>query len=523
VYISANQLPLGYVPAPQGKPVYPPLSNFQISSVMATALVQLLCPACGHAFLNATQHELAAQVCPRCAFNGATSLFDKSPTKTAGLVVKRGESHRFGPTMGTQTGPTRLGSTKSAATKEPTAWHIREFPAIKPATQSAAHAPRPTGPIRANNIHAEPDAHWQERQALVQNPIGPLPAKVEPEARAQTSADSPSTTMDLSSLKSGVQSALATWPGMGPDIEHGDASDFLGKPRRRTGFWVALALAIGVIGALLAAIFNEATRSTAITQSFTRAENSTPTTPLPSTIIKSAIPLSREPSHSRSKTARAVVKDIEATGTRLITTLFAAKTSNERIECISEGARYRSSVDKFFSKLKSPITVTSFKPLGTPVKALPGNEVMTLCEVTTNYPASGTAITRLLAEADGIPRLDWPMLRDSLQSVLAIYARKPGIEPQWVSVGMRRNFGFNESEAVRKDYLVFDIQGTGNGNDRTIAIVSKSSPTGRAFDKVIPWNELYIVRTLLNWSEVEGKPRLTVLDAELVPTDGESQ
>ncbi len=96
-------------------------------------------------------------------------------------------------------------------------------------------------------------------------------------------------------------------------------------------------------------------------------------------------------------------------------------------------------------------------------------------------------------------------------------------DPTWVTIGARRNFGFDESETVRQQHLVFDIQGLGNGADRAILLASKNQPIGRSLDQLVRWNQLYLLRALVHFETIEGQPRLVILDADLISDDTSRQ
>lgn len=181
-----------------------------------------------------------------------------------------------------------------------------------------------------------------------------------------------------------------------------------------------------------------------------------------------------------------------------------------------DAMRHASTIEPFFAALPEPIQFVAMRPLDSPVICLPGGEASTFCAVRTSLPACG--LTRFVLTPEGVLKVDWPALRDSLQGSLAAYAKAPSDTPAWVTLGLRRNSGFSESEEVRRSYLVLDVQGQGDGSDHTIALVFKNSPTGRALESKIAWSQLYSVRVLLHWQTVEDRPRLSVLDAELLPT-----
>ena len=83
-------------------------------------------------------------------------------------------------------------------------------------------------------------------------------------------------------------------------------------------------------------------------------------------------------------------------------------------------------------------------------------------------------------------------------------------------VVLKRNLGFSLPESIRVSHHIFDIQCSGNSTDRTLVLLPEDSPTGLPFDSTLARNDLYIVHTLLHWTQVDGGPTSTFLGGELI-------
>jgi hypothetical protein len=330
--------------------------------------------------------------------------------------------------------------------------------------------------------------------------FGPAPTVVQPEE-------------DSREESRGGGQTLATWTGPAPFV-YDDEAAF--EPTRRHPWivWTAVGLAASIVIAIVTALWFDRSDSTQVNQQLIAQSEAATQSNIAKAVVKRAIipgagPAAAPPSLSPLDTQ----PKIEG----LMSRLFGSTDIEARLQTIAQSERHRSSVQSFF-KEHPALAYDGVQALPTNIRTLPGGHYMTLCEIKVKGNNKATAITRLLPEG-GDFKIDWLMMADSLGGRLATYGKAPDSQPQWITLGVRRNFGFDEPEKVRADNFVFDIQGTGNGADRTLALLPKNSPTGRVLDREISWNELYIVRVLLNWTSIEGQQRLCILDAETVQTN----
>jgi hypothetical protein len=312
-------------------------------------------------------------------------------------------------------------------------------------------------------------------------------------------------------MKPSAPPKLSSWPGMTPPTHDQDsAADFVPKKQRSYVWPIVSVLLMLVAGVITALVLEAKHRADSHRSTLSETKTAEP-------MIKSAIPISvpvQLPPESRL-TPDDASSQIET----LLKRLFAATTPDERLACISDARHNRTSVETFFGKLPQPLKITKFRTLNSPALLLPDGHPSVLCEVQTTYPSPGTAIARLVSEPDGSLRLHWPTLLDSLEARLHHFSKDLPDNPMWVNIGLRRNFGFEETETIRAEHFVFDIQGLGNGEDRTIAFAAKDQPIGRSLDHLATWNQLYMVRALVHCVTIEGRKRITLLDAELVGAD----
>lgn len=313
-------------------------------------------------------------------------------------------------------------------------------------------------------------------------------------------------------LKPGQLPPMVPWTGA--PAEHAEAAvppHLRGRARRLCLAMLAIAV---VGGGAVAMIFSDRKRNAQVSR-LTHAlaaaaplPRTTPTAPLQAPTPPRQLP----------RESRLGLKETEALVQGLTLNLLSADTDSQRLACIAHPNRHRPTLQAFFAAQSIPLKLQAVRALPVAVTALPGSSPVILCEVRTNLSTRSTAIVRLLTSDDGSLKLDWPLLLDSLENRLATYAAQPSTQPRWVTAGLKRNFGFHLPADLRATHHIFDIQVTGNGADRMVVMVLKDSPTGRAFDSALAWSDLYIVRTLLHWTEIAGEPKLTILDGEWIET-----
>lgn len=439
--------------------------------------------------------------CPHCAYQAAAEQFVSQESVS---LAKRREGHRFGPV------------TQAQPSLNPNAWHIHTFQPITP-ERSSGVPQKPEALPSYTSVPQPPERDWVAAQAYVESRTAPLRHVFEPAPTPAVPSPPPeprilTTSSDWSPMKPGQLPKLTPWPGLAAEIA-GDVTPphLRGRARR---FWLALLCLMIVGSAAVAMILTDRQRNdqvSRLTKDLALAKASTatrqPTQALPP--FPAALPRVLPPE------SKLGLKETENLAEALMQSLLAATDDESRLACIALPEQHRENLHTFFATQPGPIQLLGFRALPAAVAVMPGKYPVTLCEVRSSLPGKATAITRLVSTPDGGFRLDWPLLRDSLGNKLSTYAARPGCAPQWQVVGLKRNFGFNLPPGIRATHHVFDVQGSGNGIDRTLAVLPKNSPTGRAFDNALAWSDLYIVRTLLHWTEIDSRPVLIILDGEL--------
>lgn len=403
----------------------------------------------------------------------------------------------------------RLPSMPSA---DPAGWVVRDYPPIPAIPVMPSPAQPPIGPD-ARNVA---ETNWEAAQAYADslNPRRPTTVLAPPPGEPAPPPPIPAEPLQWNPMKPSAQPKLTTWPGIDAQLgAPGSADDFIPKPKRSV-VWPLVMLVIMIMAGVGTALFLEQQRLKQTVQ--VQVASSKPiASELP--MIKAAIPVvATVPLPPESKLppleAATMIED-------LLRKLFTASNTDARLACIADASHQRKDLTAFFEQQESPIELKLCRPFPATTFSLPGGNPTTLCEIGTSLPAPGTGIARLISDPDGSLKLDWPMLKDSLTGALFHYVETKPKDPTWVTIGARRNFGFDETETVRQQHLVFDIQGLGNGADRAILLASKNQPIGRSLDQLVRWNQLYLLRALVHFETIEGQPRLVILDADLISAD----
>lgn len=493
---------------------------------MSTAATfQFLCPACGQAFLTRAQHALSVQSCPHCSFTGTADHFYDSGNGAARAVdIRRRQVIRRSTT------PMMMASTN------PNGWDVRTYEAIQPAPmigpmgpvipmpmavpvpmQVPMQMPGSVPMIYDQRMVMPQEQQWETMQAF-SSPTISLPAPELPPLPEFKPAAPPAQRMAAwSPMKAPGNRALTPWTTL--DVAPADDPNHF-VPRQRRSFVPVFILmfaivATGVVGALwldkksaarAAAWLREHTPQADGQVTIAKAE------PLTASILA---PTPEPPAPPESLlTANASAQRIDA----LLTALCSATTTDQRLECLADGGRARESVEEFFKKHPQPLVFNSLRPLPAKVYAMPGNYTITLCAAEAALP-EGTVWTlvRLGHDDKGETKLDWNTLQDSIDRKLANYVATPSGDPKWITLGVRRSFGFDEPADIREAHHIFDIQGLGDGSDRAVAFIPRQQPAGVSLDNTLHWDQLYMIRALVHWITLGGQQRLTILDAELIP------
>ncbi len=196
----------------------------------------------------------------------------------------------------------------------------------------------------------------------------------------------------------------------------------------------------------------------------------------------------------------------------LLHSVFSAQAVEDRLSYFADAEEHRRRAEVFFAHLPVPLQLAGLKLFPTPIKRLPGGSVVPLFHVITSEGAQRSILCSLRSTHEGEVKLDWELFEDSYSGALANFQKVRQVNPRWFTVGLKKNHGFDESPEVRDSHLAFDVQCSFDGRDRTLALTTKTSNSGRQIDRAASWGELYIARVLLGWTPVNGEMRLTILD-----------
>jgi hypothetical protein len=196
----------------------------------------------------------------------------------------------------------------------------------------------------------------------------------------------------------------------------------------------------------------------------------------------------------------------------LLRALFAEKTPENRASYFADAADHRHTAAAFFEGLPPSLRYVDLELFPARIRRLPGGNLVPLFHVITSDGPERSTLCSLRSTREGEVKLDWELFSDSYSGALVAFQKVHQVEARWFTVGLRKNHGFDELPAVRETHVAFDVQCSFDGRDRTIALATKDSTSGRLISQDAVWGELYIARILLGWTPVNGEMRLTILD-----------
>ena len=469
---------------------------------MAGASFHIRCPACGQSFLSPIDHPYMAQACPACHFNGLRGQF--IPVDEAPQPQVRREPKRFAPT---------------AASGQAPAWNVQQYaPAERVAVQPSFHpapSPPPPGPASPPIPGA---AEWAAIQAYQEMMSARLRHEAPPAEPPAAPSSPPRQAADWARMKPSNLPKLTPWPGLDPvDGTVAETPDpWASGPRKRRMPWGWLLASVIVLG-LIGTIVIERKRAN---EAMAKLAGETIATKAPApadgpgeggTIVK-ALPVDEKPD---PRECRLTPEMTEPVLRPLVEQLFAATTDADRLACIDSADKNADSVKDFFAR-HGAVKLKTLAAVSKLVLCLPNKLPQPVFDVTTSISDQASGIVRLTTDRDGKLKLDWLLLRDSLDGAFAACQKLPtDAPPRWISLGLRRSYGFGEAPELRETNLFFDMQGYGNGLDKALVQVVKNSSTGRSMDQLLGWGDLYVVRALIGWQVYNGVPRLTIINAML--------
>lgn len=474
---------------------------------MAGPTFHIQCPACGQPFLTHVDHPQMAQACPQCHFNGLRGQFPPMADQPS----QRREPKRFAPTTASGHSP---------------AWEVQNFgpfnrAPVQPPFQPATQAPSPPQVMPPTPGMADWAAvqAYQEMMAARQRAAPPPP----PAEYASSTTPPLRAPSDWAPMKPSNLPKLSPWPGLEPAsaVDNQEALEQWQKGSRKRGIPWRWLLAALVIGGLIATLVIERKRANEVMSQLALEARATSNqqalaaaaapAPIPEegTIAK-AIVVEETPRECTLTPAQS-----EAIAKPLVERLFAATTDAERLACIAFPTKNADSVKDFFTR-HPVVQLKALSVVSKAVRCLPTAAPQPIFDIATSLSNEASGILRLVTSSDREVKIDWSLLHDSLDGTFAAYQKKKvDAVPQWISLGLHRNYGFGEPPELRETNSFFDMQGYGNGLDKAVVQVVKNSSTGRAMDQNLAWGDLFIVRVLIGWQTFNGVPRLTILNADL--------
>jgi hypothetical protein len=431
---------------------------------MPASHVSVSCPACDQAFLTLHNGLGAMQACPHCAYTTQLSAFMGAGAIAAAAAPQMPkQQRRFAPTLPA---------------------------ALRPADQGVGTGLPVPVPV---SLGGRPE--MLERVALADEE-----EEEEPE-------------VGWSSLKpSRVPGAFALGP-TGDEPLQSKAYE-LAQPRGFPWAWVLVGLTLAgcVTGLLLLPSILEGQRRTLSSEGAESAAVGQQGLPEPLQTIAVA-----KPAYPMPAECALGLEQSKTLLHELLVALSGAQSLEDKLRCVAKPLEKRKAMEQFFALPQNDLRVSAFRVLPVRAKLLPGRYDTFLFEARTNALGRGTSILRLTGPDASNLKIDWDLLEDSHTGALTEFMKDKSARPRWVSVGLKRNFGFEEPAEVRDMCHMYDVQGQGDGSDRVLALCPKDSAFGRALEQAVSWNDLYLVRVLVGWSPIEGSQRLTLLDAMQMP------
>lgn len=211
-----------------------------------------------------------------------------------------------------------------------------------------------------------------------------------------------------------------------------------------------------------------------------------------------------------------VTIDIEAAyeaAKAMVPELFLAPDHASRAALVEKAQNHAAEIDGFFAR--PDLVLHAIKPAPAMPQRLPGLDAVPVFQVFTSLNPNG-ALLRLVPHGKGQFLIDWPLFHDTHERRLAQFNQPDGgREPVWLDLAFRRNHGFDLSEATRKRYLAFDVQGSANDSLLLLAVAERETALGRFLDRELQWSRIYLGRLLLQSRELStGHRGVVILDFE---------
>lgn len=499
---------------------------------MIQGVTSLRCPACGQPFLTLPQAAEAQVTCPHCARSARMAAYPPAgQQQDAGgaeaLPVRRREA---GPR------PAGAGGLFTPVRQAPGS------PQTRPAWPAAPEQQRPQGPRLPPQVSpfgisppqsVPPAGTWPGPPQNVEQTV-PMTAFFQPRAEPPPEPVPPPPPGWLPTAS--VETQAGGWPGPGVEQTPFSQTPFSQVPfepvprplpppaeRKRAPVVAAVLLLLVSWGAAWLA-WVESRPVWARDFPLPEPPRSAETPESEKALAKlsqapPAAPAEPEPEVRRAQVPDAVenpalspTPELLEQAESLLRNLLDAPDQGSRLALLAAPEEHEVEVAEFFAHGAPELRSLAYAN-ATP-RSLPGGAPVPLFQVMTDR-CPGGALLRLVPQADGTLRLEWPLFAETHERRLAQYLEKKPEEPGWFHAGMRRSHGLDLPAAVREGHLAYDLQGSADGSVRCLAVAARETPLGRFLEREAGWGGVHLARLLLQHREdAEAGMVLHILDCE---------
>jgi hypothetical protein len=192
-----------------------------------------------------------------------------------------------------------------------------------------------------------------------------------------------------------------------------------------------------------------------------------------------------------------------------------AKDTDTRLGFISNPAKHRSDLERFFETLDGPLGIGDIMANPGDVTDLQSRQAVQLFRSNSRRCPTGAMLRlRENTEKNGV-LIDWPLFSQSHNYTFDTFANSAGEKdqkPQWFIVLCKLNHDFELSAMDRENYFALDAQGSLSAAGTAKVYVHKNSVAGRYMTARMEWGNTYLSEVLLGKAELSGKTVNVILD-----------
>lgn len=189
-----------------------------------------------------------------------------------------------------------------------------------------------------------------------------------------------------------------------------------------------------------------------------------------------------------------------------------APSLDERLKHITDGAKQRESVAKFFEAHASGIKVGAVDSNVGFFNELPsGEDVKLFLAITASCPSG--AMVRLRGSGDKA-QLDWPLFEQTHQLEFDRFVQDDAATPRAFSVICARSRTNDLTGPSKDSYLALRAQGSLSLHGEGLLYVKLESPAGKFLDSRMVWGRGYLIKALIQHGKLDQKAVLILEDCD---------